>query len=66
MIPTTETRICYETILSGDLNADDGPDFENYGDNARHIVVAADTRSAASPSSTVSPSAPATPTATRP
>jgi hypothetical protein len=33
----------YETMLSGDLNGDDGPDFTNYDDNARHIVVADDT-----------------------
>jgi hypothetical protein len=30
----------YETILSGDLNGDDGPAFTNYEDNSRHIVVA--------------------------
>jgi hypothetical protein len=30
----------YETILSGDLNEDDGSDFSNYGDNARHILTA--------------------------
>jgi predicted outer membrane repeat protein len=33
----------YETMLSGDLNGDDGVDFTNYDDNARHIVVADDT-----------------------
>jgi predicted outer membrane repeat protein len=29
----------YETILSGDLNGDDGPDFSNYGDNSCYGVV---------------------------
>ena len=29
----------YETILTGDLNGDDGPDFANYGDNCYHIVT---------------------------
>jgi predicted outer membrane repeat protein len=28
----------FETILSGDLNGDDGPDFENYGENSRHVA----------------------------
>lgn len=28
------------TILSGDLNADDGPDFANYDDNSFHVVTA--------------------------
>lgn len=29
----------YETILSGDLNGDDGPDFENNDENSRHVVI---------------------------
>jgi len=29
---------CYETILSGDLAGDDGPDFTNIGDNSRVVV----------------------------
>ncbi|MCP4593900.1 MAG: hypothetical protein GY842_24460, partial [bacterium] len=28
-----------ETILSGDLNGDDGPEFSNYSDNSRYGVV---------------------------
>ncbi len=28
----------YETILSGDLLGDDGPDFANYEDNSYHVV----------------------------
>jgi predicted outer membrane repeat protein len=28
----------YETILSGDLNEDDGPDFANYGENSIHVL----------------------------
>ena len=29
----------YETILSGDLNADDGPDFANNSENSYHVVT---------------------------
>ena len=29
----------YKTILSGDLNGDDGPDFANYGENSYHVVT---------------------------
>lgn len=29
-----------ETILSGDLNGDDGPEFANNGDNCYHVVIA--------------------------
>jgi len=29
----------YETILSGDLNGDDGPDFTNYVENSYHVVT---------------------------
>lgn len=29
-----------DSILSGDLNGDDGPDFANYGDNVYHVVNA--------------------------
>jgi len=32
----------YETILSGDLNGDDGPGFSNNGDNSVHIVFCYD------------------------
>ncbi|MBK0384351.1 hypothetical protein I5M32_15395 [Pedobacter sp. SD-b] len=28
-----------ESILSGDLNGDDGPNFTNYGDNVLHVVM---------------------------
>jgi hypothetical protein len=28
-----------QTILSGDLQGNDGPAFANYGDNSRHVVV---------------------------
>ncbi|WP_236978598.1 right-handed parallel beta-helix repeat-containing protein, partial [Membranihabitans maritimus] len=28
------------TILNGDLNGDDGPDFMNYNDNAYHVMLA--------------------------
>ncbi|MFH1111224.1 MAG: right-handed parallel beta-helix repeat-containing protein [Planctomycetota bacterium] len=30
------------TVLSGDLNGDDGPDFVNYDENAYHVVTAID------------------------
>src|SRR5688572_26597151 len=30
----------FETILSGDLNSDDGPDFANTGENSYHVVSA--------------------------
>jgi hypothetical protein len=30
----------YETILSGDLNGDDGPSFTNNGENSYHVVTA--------------------------
>ena len=29
----------YQTILSGDLNGNDGPDFENNGENSYHVVT---------------------------
>ncbi|MHC5114496.1 MAG: right-handed parallel beta-helix repeat-containing protein [Planctomycetota bacterium] len=35
----------HETRLSGDLNGDDGPGFENYDDNSFHVVRAANTAS---------------------
>ena len=31
-----------ETILSGDLNGDDGPDFQNYVDNSDNVVTGVD------------------------
>ncbi len=33
----------YETILSGDLLGDDGPEFENYGENSYHVVTGSGT-----------------------
>ena len=33
----------YETILSGDLNGDDGPNFANNGENSYHVVVGSGT-----------------------
>jgi hypothetical protein len=36
----------YETILSGDLAGDDGPDFANYGENSQYVVTGHDTRTA--------------------
>ena len=37
----------YETILSGDLNGDDGPGLANRNDNAFHVVAALDTNETA-------------------
>ena len=34
------SHFVYETILSGDLAGDDGPDFENNGENSYHVVTA--------------------------
>ena len=33
----------YETILSGDLAGDDGPDFANNGENSYHVITGGDT-----------------------
>ena len=33
----------YKTILSGDLNGDDGPDFANNDENSLHVVTVSDT-----------------------
>jgi hypothetical protein len=33
----------YETILTGDLNDDDGPDFPNNGENSYHVVTGSGT-----------------------
>ncbi|MHC4789989.1 MAG: right-handed parallel beta-helix repeat-containing protein [Planctomycetota bacterium] len=40
--PNADARdtVLYETILSGDLNCDDGPDFTNVEDNSYHVVCA--------------------------
>lgn len=38
----------YRTILSGDLNGDDGPGFGNNGDNSYHVVVCNGVSSASS------------------
>lgn len=37
----------YETVLSGDLDDDDGPQFENNAENSRHIVAVNETDSTA-------------------
>jgi len=37
----------FETILSGDLNADDGPGGTNVGDNSRHVVTGSGTNDTA-------------------
>ncbi|GAI41518.1 unnamed protein product, partial [marine sediment metagenome] len=37
----------YETILSGDLNDNDGPNFTNNGDNSYHVVTGSGTNATA-------------------
>ncbi|MHC4675157.1 MAG: S8 family serine peptidase [Planctomycetota bacterium] len=37
----------YKTILTGDLNGDDGPDFTNNGENSCHVVTGSGTDSTA-------------------
>ncbi|MCP4708876.1 MAG: hypothetical protein GY869_09650, partial [Planctomycetes bacterium] len=36
--PNEHNVTLYETILSGDLNGDDGPDFTNNGENSYHVI----------------------------
>lgn len=37
--PDTRDVTLYETVLSGDLTGDDGPDFENNDENVYHVVT---------------------------
>ncbi|MHC4691558.1 MAG: choice-of-anchor Q domain-containing protein, partial [Planctomycetota bacterium] len=37
--PNTRNIHIYKTILSGDLNGDDGPDFTNNAENSYHVVT---------------------------
>lgn len=39
--PDEQDALVHATVLSGDLNGDDGPDFVNVTDNCRHVVRAA-------------------------
>ena len=41
--PNARDIDAYETILSGDLNGDDGPDFANNGENSYHVVTGSGT-----------------------
>ncbi len=36
-----------QTLLSGDINGDDGPNFANYGENVYHVVTGSNTDSTA-------------------
>jgi hypothetical protein len=45
--PNTRDIREYETILSGDLNSDDGPDFANNGENSKRVVTGGNTDLAA-------------------
>jgi len=45
--PNHRNIAAYETILSGDLADNDGPDFVNYGDNSYHVVTGSGTNSTA-------------------
>jgi len=35
--PNARDLVLYETVLSGDLNGDDGPDYSNYSENSQTI-----------------------------
>jgi hypothetical protein len=37
--PNERNAALYETVLSGDLNEDDGPDFANNSENSYHVVT---------------------------
>src|SRR5262249_17659770 len=37
--PDLEDPQAFPTILSGDLNSNDGPNFANYGENSLHVVT---------------------------
>jgi hypothetical protein len=41
--PNERDVVLYETILSGDLNGDDGSGFVNYGENSYHVVTGSGT-----------------------
>jgi len=41
--PNARDIVLYETVLSGDLNGDDGPGFVNYGENSYHVVTGSGT-----------------------
>jgi hypothetical protein len=45
--PDTRDIDLYETILSGDLNYDDGPDFANNYENSYHVVTGSGTNDTA-------------------
>ncbi len=38
--PNERDLIAHETVLSGDLTGNDGPDFANYAENSYHVVTA--------------------------
>ena len=41
--PNARNIDAYRTILSGDLNGDDEPNFFNYGENSCHVVTGSGT-----------------------
>lgn len=45
--PDVRDIALYETVLSGDLNGDDGPNFTSRGDNSYHVVTGSDTNATA-------------------
>jgi hypothetical protein len=45
--PNARNISAYETILSGDLNGDDGPNFTNNAENSYHVVTGSSTNSTA-------------------
>jgi parallel beta-helix repeat protein len=46
-VPDARNISLFETILSGDLDGDDGPDFANRDDNSYHVVTGSGTNSTA-------------------
>ena len=40
--PDARDVMLYETVLTGDLNGDDGSNFQNYDDNSHHVVLGMD------------------------
>jgi hypothetical protein len=45
--PDARDVLLYQTILSGDLNSNDGPNFTNNSDNSYHVVISSGTNETA-------------------
>lgn len=53
--PGARDVVLYETILTGDLADNDGPDFTNYSDNSYHVIKVTTAVSPPDPSGTPAP-----------